>query len=104
MGLVCAYGPASGALLDRPAGDVTRELWDAGRAAVPELFSLDQAGVVQLIRWEWAVPMMTPGHYTRRAGYQRRPPLVLAGDWTHQACVEGAVRSGETAAAAFGIT
>src|SRR5262245_55479924 len=31
----------------------------------------------------------------------RRPPLVLAGDWTEQACVEGAVRSGE-AAAAFG--
>jgi predicted NAD/FAD-dependent oxidoreductase len=27
---------------------------------------------------------------------------VLAGDWTHQACVEGAVRSGEAAAAAFG--
>jgi predicted NAD/FAD-dependent oxidoreductase len=37
------------------------------------------------------------------AGYARRPPLVLAGDWTHQACVEGAVRSGEAAAAAFGV-
>jgi hypothetical protein len=27
---------------------------------------------------------------------------VLAGDWTYQACVEGAVRPGEAAAAAFG--
>jgi oxygen-dependent protoporphyrinogen oxidase len=100
--LVCAYGPASGALLDRPAADVTRELWQAGRAAVPSLFELEQAAVVHLIRWEWAVPMLRPHHYTRLAGYQRRAPLVLAGDWTHQACVEGAVRSGEAAAAAFG--
>jgi len=99
---VCAYGPASGALLDRPADDVTRELWDAGRAAAPALFSLDQAAVVQLIRWEWAVPIIAPGHYTRMANYVRRPPLVFAGDWTHQACVEGAVRSGEAAAAVFG--
>jgi oxygen-dependent protoporphyrinogen oxidase len=101
-GLVCAYGPASGALLTRPAADVARELWTAGRAAVPELFPLEQTEVVHLIRWEWAVPIMGPGHYTRMAGYARRPPLVLAGDWTHQACVEGAVRSGEAAAAAFG--
>jgi oxygen-dependent protoporphyrinogen oxidase len=101
-GLVCAYGPAGAALLDGPAEQVTRELWQAGRAAVPELFALEQAAVVHLIRWEWAVPMMRPGHYARLAGYERRPPLVLAGDWTHQACVEGAVRSGEAAAAAFG--
>lgn len=45
---------------------------------------------------------MAPGHFTRMAAYQRRPPLVFAGDWTHQACIEGAVRSGEAAAEAFG--
>jgi protoporphyrinogen/coproporphyrinogen III oxidase len=101
-GLVCAYGPASQALLDQPADRVTQELWQAGRAAAPELFALEQAAVVHLIRWEWAVPMIEAGHYTHLAGYVRRPPLVLAGDWTEQACVEGAVRSGEAAAAAFG--
>jgi protoporphyrinogen/coproporphyrinogen III oxidase len=101
-GLVCAYGPASYALLDQPADVVTQELWQAGRAAAPDLFVLEQAAVVHLIRWEWAVPMIEAGHYTRLAGYVRRPPLVLAGDWTEQACVEGAVRSGEAAAAAFG--
>jgi oxygen-dependent protoporphyrinogen oxidase len=101
-GLVCAYGPASPQLLDRPEGEVTRELWEAGRAVAPDLFTLEDAAVVHLIRWEWAVPTIGPGHYTRMAGYTRRPPLVLAGDWTEQACVEGAVRSGEAAAAVFG--
>jgi oxygen-dependent protoporphyrinogen oxidase len=101
-GLVCAYGPASAPLLDRTADQVTRELWEAGRAVAPEMFTLEDAAVVHLIRWEWAVPILGPGHYTRMAGYARRPPLALAGDWTEQACVEGAVRSGEAAAAAFG--
>jgi predicted NAD/FAD-dependent oxidoreductase len=102
-GLVCAYGPASQALLDQPADQVTQELWQAGRRAAPQLFALEQAAVVHLIRWEWAVPMIEAGHYTQLASYVRRPPLVFAGDWTEQACVEGAVRSGEAAAAAFGI-
>jgi hypothetical protein len=44
--------------------------------------------------------MIEAGHYTHLAGYVRRASLVLAGDWTEQACVEGAVRYGE--AAAFG--
>jgi predicted NAD/FAD-dependent oxidoreductase len=65
------------------------------------MFTLEEAAVVHLMRWEWAVPTMGPRHYTRMATYTRRPPLVLAGDWLQQACVEGAVRSGE-AASAFG--
>jgi predicted NAD/FAD-dependent oxidoreductase len=69
---------------------------------VPDLFALEDAAIVHDIRWEWAIPQMETGHYTRLASYERRPPLVLAGDWTEQACVEGAVRSGEVAAAAFG--
>jgi predicted NAD/FAD-dependent oxidoreductase len=66
------------------------------------MFSLDQAEVVQPILWRWAVPVLAPGHYRHLAEYIRRPPVVLAGDWMNQACVEGAVRSGEAAAAAFG--
>ena len=101
-GLVCAYGPASGPFLDLPVEAATQKLWEAGRVVAPEMFSLDQAEVIQPIRWRWAVPVMAPGHYRRLAEYVRRPPVVLAGDWTNQACVEGAVRSGEAAAAAFG--
>jgi protoporphyrinogen/coproporphyrinogen III oxidase len=100
--LACVYGPASGALLDQPDDALTRDVWERARTVVPELFTLDQAEVVQLIRWEWAIPILQPGHYTRLSQYERRPPIVLAGDWTEQACVEGAVRSGEAAAAAFG--
>jgi len=100
--LVCAHGDASGALLDAPADEVTRMLWSAGREIAPAMFELEDTEVVSLMRWRWAVPIMEPGHYTRLASYQRLPPVVLAGDWTHQACIEGAVRSGEAAAAAFG--
>ncbi len=99
--LVSAHGAASGVFLDLPADDVIHNLWDAGQEIAPGLFGLDNAEVVYLMRWKWAVPIMSPGHYTRLAGYKRTPPIVLAGDWTHQACIEGAVRSGEAAAAVF---
>ncbi len=83
---------------------VTQELWQAGRARRPSCSRWTRPRSSILIRWEWAVPMIEAGHYTDLASYVRRPPLVLAGDWTEQACVEGAVRSGEAAAAAFGRT
>lgn len=68
---------------------------------MPDLFGLDQADLVHDIRWENAIPVLNSGHYRRLEQYRRRPPVVLAGDWTVHACVEGAVRSGELAAAAF---
>jgi protoporphyrinogen oxidase len=100
--LICAYGPASGPLLDAPEEEVKRVLWDCGIETSPNLFSLAEADAVHLMRWRWAVPIMAPGHYRRLAEYQNRPPVVFAGDWMREACVEGAVRSGEVAAAAFG--
>ncbi|HEU5086655.1 MAG TPA: FAD-dependent oxidoreductase, partial [Roseiflexaceae bacterium] len=100
--LVCASGPDSVALLEMPAEAARHELWRRARSVVPELFPLEDADVVHDIRWEWAIPQLPSGHYRRLAAYERRPPLVLAGDWTYHACVEGAVRSGERAAAAFG--
>jgi predicted NAD/FAD-dependent oxidoreductase len=101
-GLVCAYGPASGPLLELSPEVMTRGLWQAGQAVAPAMFSLAEADVVYPIRWRWAVPVMAPGHYRRLAAHVHRPPVVLAGDWMNQACVEGAVHSGEAAAAAFG--
>jgi predicted NAD/FAD-dependent oxidoreductase len=100
--LACAFGPASGDLLDRPEVESTQALWQDSLAVAPGLFALSEADVVHAIGWRWAVPIMSPGPYRTLATYARRPPIGLAGDWTHQACVEGAVRSGEAAAAAFG--
>ncbi|MCB0186591.1 MAG: FAD-dependent oxidoreductase [Caldilineaceae bacterium] len=48
------------------------------------------------------MPVMGPGHYRRLANFQQQAPIVFAGDWMSEACVEGAVRSGEAAAQVFG--
>jgi protoporphyrinogen oxidase len=99
--LICASGPDSAGLLQLPPQDARRQLWDAARSLAPELFRLEEAAAMHDIRWEWAIPVLAPGHYRRLATYERCPPVVLAGDWMTHACVEGAVRSGELAAAAF---
>lgn len=98
-GLVCAPASASAPLLDLPEDEVNARLWDAASAIDPRLFRLDQADVVQLIRWRNAVPDVEPGYFRRVAGFNQRPPIVFAGDWLVQPCVEGAVRSGNAAAA-----
>jgi predicted NAD/FAD-dependent oxidoreductase len=100
--LVCAPAAASGALVDAPADETTGRLWDAARAIDPRLFRLDQADVVQLIRWRHAVPAVGPGYFGRMRSFAQRPPVVFAGDWLVQPCVEGAVRSGNAAADCFG--
>ena len=98
-GLVCAPASASAPLLDLPEDEVSARLWDAASAIDPRLFRLDRADVVQLIRWRHAVPDVEPGYFRRVAGFDQRPPMVFAGDWLVQPCVEGAVRSGNAAAA-----
>ena len=98
-GLVCAPASASAPLLDLPEDEVNARLWDAASAIDPRLFRLDQADVVQLVRWRNAVPDVEPGYFRRVAGFDQRPPIVFAGDWLVQPCVEGAVRSGNAAAA-----
>jgi oxygen-dependent protoporphyrinogen oxidase len=100
--LVCASGPDSTELLGLPAEAARQALWQRAQSVAPSLFPLEDAQALCDIRWEWAIPQLPAGHYRRLAAYQRRPPVVLAGDWTYHACVEGAVRSGELAAAAFG--
>jgi predicted NAD/FAD-dependent oxidoreductase len=101
-GLVCAPATSSAPLLDAPAEEVTDRLWSAGRAIDHRLFELERADVVQLIRWRHAVPAVVPGYHRRLHTVVQRPPIVFAGDWLVQPCVEGAVRSGEAAAALFG--
>ncbi len=101
-GLVCTFGPTCAKFLDQADQTVMQQLWEEARTVAPGMFSLAEADVVHYHRWEWAVPVMGPGHYRHLAAHQHRPPVVFAGDWMNNACVEGAVRSGEAAATAFG--
>ena len=94
-GLICTYGPTCSKFLAQDEQSVTQNLWEQGRAIVPQMFPLAQADVVHYHRWEWAVPIMHTGHYRNLAAFHNRPPVVFAGDWMNNACVEGAVRSGE---------
>jgi len=100
--LLCTYGPTCAKFLHQPRENVIATLWEQAQAVTPTLFDLEQAAIVHYHHWEWAVPVMAPGHYRRLAAFQQQPPLVFAGDWMNEACVEGAVRSGEKAAAVFG--
>ncbi|HRW09278.1 MAG TPA: NAD(P)/FAD-dependent oxidoreductase [Caldilineaceae bacterium] len=100
--LLCTYGPTTEKFLHRDQDTVMRELWAQADAITPNLFSLDEADVVHYHHWEHAVPVMGPGHYRRLAQFQQQAPIVFAGDWMSEACVEGAVRSGEAAAQVFG--
>jgi predicted NAD/FAD-dependent oxidoreductase len=96
--LVCAPGPTSGPLLDLPEVEVIDRLWHAAKQIDGRLFDLADAEVVHLVRWSHAVPLVDPGYYGRIASLPQRPPIVYAGDWLFQPCVEGAVRSGNRAA------
>lgn len=100
--LVCGNEAHNEDFLAMDDETLTQSLWEAAKKIAPEIFELDEATVHHLVRWQHAVPTMPPGHFTAMAQYERQPPLVFAGDYTEQACVEGAVRSGERAAAAFG--
>lgn len=100
--LACAPSASSEPLLDRPAAEVQDLIWTEARRIDPRLFPLDRADVVQLIRWRYAVPDVRPGYHSRIAAFRQRPPVFFAGDWLVQPCVEGAVRSGDHAAALVG--
>ena len=99
--LVCAPAASSASLLDEPADQVTQRLWEQHRRSIPVSSRLDDAEIVQLIRWRYAVPAVHPGYFNRLQSFTQRPPLVFAGDWLVQPCVEGAVRSGNAAASCF---
>jgi len=100
--LVCAPSATSGGLMAMDDDSLQERLWSVASEIEPRLFPLASAEIVHLIRWPDAVPIVDPGYLGRIATVPRRPPLVFAGDWLVQPCVEGAVRSGERAAAAFG--
>jgi predicted NAD/FAD-dependent oxidoreductase len=99
--LVCAPAASSGPLLQDEPEKVIERLWTTASEVDRRLFDLDRADVVHLVRWPHAVPIVDPGYYRRLEQLVQTPPLVYAGDWLVQPCVEGAVRSGEAAARHF---
>jgi oxygen-dependent protoporphyrinogen oxidase len=100
--LVCAPSASSGPLLEFDDEALKARLWSVASSIEPRLFPLADAEIVDLIRWPMAVPTVDHGYLRRIRTLPQRPPIVFAGDWLVQPCVEGAVRSGEQAAAAFG--
>ncbi len=100
--LVCAPAATSGPLIEAPGDEVIERLWAEASRIDPRLFPIAGADVVRLVRWPQAVPVVEPGYHARLAGFRQAPPVVFAGDWLVQPCVEGAVRSGEAAARLFG--
>jgi len=100
--LVCAPAASSGALLELPDAELSARLWVAASEIDSRLFPLESAEVVHLVRWENAVPRVGLGYFERIRRIRQAPPIVFAGDWLVQPCVEGAVRSGHAAASMFG--
>ncbi len=100
--LVCAPSATSAKFMAMDDETLKARLWSVASSIEPRLFDLADAEIVHLIRWPQAVPIVDRGYLGRIRTLPQRPPLVFAGDWLVQPCVEGAVRSGERAAAAFG--
>lgn len=102
--LVCAPAASSAPFMTIDDEETKRRLWAVATSIEPRLFALADAEIVHLIRWPHAVPVVVRGYLARVQNLPQRPPLVFAGDWLVQPCVEGAVRSGEQAAMRFGTT
>jgi squalene-associated FAD-dependent desaturase len=91
---------AATALVDRTAEDIAAVLWsDTARAlALPP----EPMPPVRIVKERRATFAQTPAAVRRRPGTRtRHPNLLLAGDWTDTgfpATIEGAIRSGQTAA------
>jgi predicted NAD/FAD-dependent oxidoreductase len=100
--LLCAPAASSAGLLGLPDAELAQRMWEVGIQIEPRLFDLASAEIVHVVRWPYAVPKFRPGHFARLARIEHRPPIVFAGDWLVQPCVEGAVRSGLIAASRFG--
>lgn len=85
------------------ATDAAEQLWSRALEIDPCLFDLDNASLVESVQWREAVPIMAPGHFARVKSLEQKPPLIFAGDWLVQPCIEGAVRSGIAASKVFGV-
>ena len=91
---------AAGALVDRPAGKIAQEIWSDVSAALD--YRPPAMPAVRIVKEKRATFAQTPASLPLRPPAETRlGNLFLAGDWTATglpATIEGAVRSGVTAA------
>ena len=101
-GIVSVTISAANRLIDRPASDLSATVWPEVSAALRITQPLPPWRVVKEKRATFAA---TPAEHRKRPGARiGLANLVLAGDWTNTglpATIEGAIRSGQTAAAAL---
>ena len=101
-GVVSVTISAANRLIDRSASDLAATVWPEVSAALRIAQPLPPWRVVKEKRATFAA---TPAEHRKRPGTRiGLANLVLAGDWTNTglpATIEGAIRSGQTAAAAF---
>ena len=101
-GVVSVTISAANRLVDRPASDLSATVWPEVSAALGMQQPIPPWRVVKEKRATFAA---TPAENRKRPGVRTRlANLVLAGDWTDTglpATIEGAIRSGQTAAAAL---
>ncbi len=80
---------------------IVAHLQPLGRGLEERLFPAEEIAVSTVTNHRYAWPRWTAEHATRVATWEQHPPIVFAGDWTWHPFVEGAIRSGERAAAAI---
>lgn len=89
-------------LLDEDDDMVAATAWQAVRhfqTSLPE----EHPPVVRVVRRRHAIPIPSVGRYRKAATFleQQQPPVVFAGDYLATATIEGALRSGQSAAFHF---
>ena len=101
-GIISVTISAANRLVDRAASDLSATVWPEVSAALCIAQPMPAWRVVKEKRATFAA---TPAENRKRPGTRTGlPNLVLAGDWTDTglpATIEGAIRSGHTAAAAL---
>lgn len=96
--LLCAPSASSDRLVDLPDEQLLDTMFAEAAALSGEQLDWRGHEIVHVVRWSHAVPVVDPNYYSRIDALPDLGPIVLAGDWTDQPCVEGAVRSGVRAA------
>lgn len=99
--LVCAPAASSERLLDMDDDTLLDLMFSTAGDLVGEKFQWRDYTVQHVVRWRRAVPVVGPHFYRNVDSLNSKPPIVFAGDWLDQPCVEGAVRSGFRAAQAL---
>ncbi|UYN83859.1 MAG: FAD-dependent oxidoreductase [Microcella sp.] len=96
--LLCAPSASSDQLITLDDEELLDTMFSEASALSGERLEWRDHEIVHVVRWSHAVPVVDPNYYARIDALPDLGPIIFAGDWTDQPCVEGAVRSGVRAA------